>query len=134
MKNNPIDDDDPLDQEIDLRNPKPNPFARDYGRNRNLRVLSPDLLAVFPDSDAVDEALRGYIRLTSAGPKDRDDDPLDVEIDFAKSRPNPYWLGVVDRSRVRLLDSDVADSFRDDVAVNDALRMLLAISKPEEKA
>jgi hypothetical protein len=134
MKNDPIDDDDPLDQEIDLRNARPNPFARDYGRNRNLRVLSPDLLAVFPDSDAVDEALRAYIRLTSVASRDRDDDPLDAEIDFSKPRPNPYWLGVVDRSRVRVLDSDVAGSFCDDVSVNDALRMLLTISKPEEKA
>jgi hypothetical protein len=125
MKNNPIDDDDPLDQEIEFNNPQPNPFARAYGRNRNLRVLSPDLLAVFPNSDAVDEALRAYIRLTSAVARDRDDDPLDVEIDFSKSRPNPYWLGVVDRSRVRVLDSDVAEAFCDDAAVNEALRMLL---------
>jgi hypothetical protein len=126
MKNNPSDDDDPLDQEVDLSNPRPNPFARDYGRNRNLRVLAPDLLVVFPDSDAVDEALRAYIRLSAAAPKNRDDDPLDVEIDFSKSRPNPYWLGVVDRHRVRLLDADVAESFRDDTAVNEALRMFLA--------
>jgi len=115
---------------------RPNPFARDYGRNRNLRVLAPDLLAVFPNSDAVDEALRVYIRLTSAVPKDRDDDPLDVEIDRSKSRPNPYWLGVVDRRCVRLLDLDVAEAFRDDTAVNEALRMLLEKGdkkRPEKK-
>lgn len=64
-----IEDDDPLDQEIDFSNVRPNPFARDYGRNRNLRALSPDLLALFPDSDSVDEALRTYIRLTAAAPK-----------------------------------------------------------------
>jgi len=64
-----IEDDDPLDHEIDFTNVQPNPFARRYGRNRNLRVLSPDLLDRFPDSDAVDDALRAYIRLTSATPK-----------------------------------------------------------------
>jgi hypothetical protein len=66
MQNEPTEDDDPLDREIEFRNVRPNPFARDYGRNRNLRVLSPDLLALFPDSDSVDKALRKLIRLTSA--------------------------------------------------------------------
>jgi Arc/MetJ family transcription regulator len=128
-----IADDDPLDQEIDFSKSRPNPFARDYGRNRNLRVLSPDLLAVFPDSDAVDEALRAYIRLTSAAPEHRDDDPLDAEIDLSKSRPNPSWLGVVDRHCVRLLDPDVADAFVDDAAVNEALRILLETGDREKK-
>jgi len=64
-----IEDDDPLDQEIVFSNVRPNPFAGRYSRNRNLRVLSPDLLARFPDSDSVDEALREFIRLTSAAPK-----------------------------------------------------------------
>jgi hypothetical protein len=54
-----------------------------------------------------------------------DDDPLDHEIDFSKSRPNPYWLGVVDRRCVRLIASDLADIFPDDAAVNEALRTLL---------
>jgi hypothetical protein len=40
-KNARVEDDDPLDHEIDFSNPLPNPFARDYGRNRNLRILSP---------------------------------------------------------------------------------------------
>jgi hypothetical protein len=66
MQNDPPEDDDPLDGEIEFHNVRPNPFARDYGRNRNLRVLSPDLLALFPDSDSVDKALRKFIRLTSA--------------------------------------------------------------------
>src|SRR5664279_5705770 len=52
-KSETIDDDDPLDHEIDFSNARPNPFARDYGRNRNLRILAPDLLKVFPDSDSV---------------------------------------------------------------------------------
>jgi hypothetical protein len=54
-----------------------------------------------------------------------DDDPLDHEIDFSKARPNPYWLGVVDRRCVRLLAPDVAEAFPNDTAVNDALRELL---------
>jgi hypothetical protein len=58
----------------------------------------------------------------------RDNDPLDREIDFSKSRPNPYWLGVVNRRCVRLLDSDLAGVFPDDTAVNEALRTLLRVS------
>jgi len=57
--------------------------------------------------------------------KTLDDDPLDHEIDLSKSRPNPYWLGVVDRRCVRLLASDLAEAFPDDAAVNEALRTLL---------
>jgi len=60
-------------------------------------------------------------------------DPLDHEIDFSKSRPNPYWLGVVDRRCVRLLASDLADAFPDDAAVNEALRTLLANAAPTRK-
>jgi hypothetical protein len=52
------------------------------------------------------------------------DDPLDREIDFSKTRPNPYWLGVVDRTCVRLIDKDLADLFPDNHAVNAALRAI----------
>lgn len=54
-----------------------------------------------------------------------DDDPLDHEIDLSKSRPNPYWLGVVDRRCVRLLTKDLADAFPDDAAVNKVLSEVL---------
>jgi hypothetical protein len=53
-----------------------------------------------------------------------DDDPLDREIDFSKSRPNPYWLGVVDRTCVRLIDKDLADIFPDNESMNAALRTI----------
>jgi hypothetical protein len=52
------------------------------------------------------------------------DDPLDREIDFSKARPNPYWLGVVDRACVRLIDKDLADLFPDNDSVNAALRTI----------
>ena len=50
------------------------------------------------------------------------DDPLDHEIDFSKGRPNPYWLGLVNRHCVRVLDEDLAPSFPDNESVNEALR------------
>jgi hypothetical protein len=53
-----------------------------------------------------------------------DHDPLDREIDFSRSRPNPYWLGVVDRSCVRLIDKDLAELFPDNDSVNAALRAI----------
>ncbi|HVR41528.1 MAG TPA: hypothetical protein VMU84_20705 [Thermoanaerobaculia bacterium] len=62
-----------------------------------------------------------------------DDDPLDREIDFSRSRPNPYWLGVVDRSCVRLLDKDLATRFPDNAAVNAALRSIVSAEKPPQK-
>jgi hypothetical protein len=54
-----------------------------------------------------------------------DDDPLDREIRFSSSRPNPYWLGLVDRRCVRLLASDLAETFPDDESVNETLRAVL---------
>jgi hypothetical protein len=67
-KNAPVEDDDTLDREVDFSHTMPNPFARDYGRNRNLRILSPDLLTAFPDSDSMNEALRTLIRLKASTP------------------------------------------------------------------
>lgn len=61
-------DADSLDREIDFTNARPNPFARDYYKSRNLRMLAPDLLDVFPDSESVNEALRTLVRLTAAAP------------------------------------------------------------------
>lgn len=61
-----------------------------------------------------------------------DDDPLDHEIDFSKSRPNPYWLGMVDRRCVRLLASELADAFPDDDAINKALREVLRARTPKK--
>jgi hypothetical protein len=60
---------DPLDREIDFSNARPNPYARDYYKSRNLRVLAPDLLDVFPDSESVNEALRTLVRLTASMPR-----------------------------------------------------------------
>jgi len=66
MKRKTAESDDPLDREIDFTNARPNPYARDYYKSRNLRMLAPDLLDVFPDSESVNEALRTLVRITSA--------------------------------------------------------------------
>jgi len=58
-----------------------------------------------------------------------DDDPLDHEIHFSRSRPNPYWLGVVDRRCVRLLAIDIAEAFPDDESLNEVLRAVLRSQK-----
>jgi len=57
-----------------------------------------------------------------------DNDLLDREIDFSNARPNPFWLGVVDRRCVRLLEPDLADLFPDDKAVNEALRCIKTLA------
>jgi hypothetical protein len=69
MKADSFDADDPLDREIDFSNAGPNPCARDYYKSRNLRVLAPDLLDVFPDSESVNEALRKLVRVTATVPR-----------------------------------------------------------------
>ena len=63
MKKSHVDD---MLPEYDFRGGVRGKYARDYGRNRNLRVLAPDLLATFPDSDSVNEALRTLVRIASA--------------------------------------------------------------------
>ena len=65
MKKKTEASDDPLDREIDFTNARRNPYARDYYKSRNLRVLAPDLIDVFPDSESVNEALRTLVRLTA---------------------------------------------------------------------
>jgi hypothetical protein len=62
------------------------------------------------------------------------DDPLDREIDFGKSRPNPYWLGVVDRTCVRLIDKDLADLFPDNDSVNAALRAIADAARRADRS
>ena len=58
-----------------------------------------------------------------------DDDPLDREIDFSNARPNRFWLGVVDRACVRLIDKDLVDVFPDNDSVNEALRTIADAAK-----
>jgi hypothetical protein len=67
MKKNelPTTDDDML-PEYDFRGGVRGKYARDYDRNRNLRILDPDLLTIFPDSDSVNEALRALLRVKAA--------------------------------------------------------------------
>jgi hypothetical protein len=38
-------------------------YAERYAKDSNVVVLAPDLAAYFPDSDAVNEALRALVRL-----------------------------------------------------------------------
>jgi hypothetical protein len=64
-KNETVLDDDML-PEYDFRGGVRGKYARDYGRNRNLRILAPDLLAAFPDSESVNEALRTLVRIAAA--------------------------------------------------------------------
>src|SRR5689334_12063249 len=69
MKKKSVPSDDPLDREIDFSNARPNPYASGYYKSRNLRLLAPDLLEIFPDSESVNEALRTLVRLTAAMPQ-----------------------------------------------------------------
>jgi len=68
-KNLNVADDDPLDGELELKNGRPNPYARDYYRSKNLRVLAPDLLEAFPDSESMNEALRTLVTIAQRSQK-----------------------------------------------------------------
>ncbi len=63
MKKNEIDD---MLPEYDFRGGARGKYARDFGRNRNLRILAPDLLSTFPDSESVNEALRTLVRIAGS--------------------------------------------------------------------
>jgi hypothetical protein len=58
MKADSFDEDDPLDREIDFSNARPNPYFVAYHGSKMIRVLEPDLAVLFPDNEAVNEALR----------------------------------------------------------------------------
>ncbi len=59
MKKKPsVDEDDPLDREIDFSNARPNPYFLWAHSPKVVRVLEPDLANVFPDNDSVNAALR----------------------------------------------------------------------------
>jgi hypothetical protein len=66
MKKNEAVLDDEMLPEYDFKGGVRGKYARDYGRNRNLRILDPDLLKVFPDSDSVNEALHTLVRIAGA--------------------------------------------------------------------
>jgi hypothetical protein len=68
MRKNEIvrDDVDNILPEYDFTGGVRGKYARDFGRSRNIRILAPDLLEAFPDSESVNEALHMLVRITSA--------------------------------------------------------------------
>jgi hypothetical protein len=56
-------EDDPLDREIDFPDSYPNPFVALLGDLQNMVILAPDVLEVFPNSTAVNAALRELVVL-----------------------------------------------------------------------
>ncbi|HEV7922484.1 MAG TPA: hypothetical protein VGR02_17005 [Thermoanaerobaculia bacterium] len=68
-KNDP--DEDPLDREIDFTNATRGKYAREFYRFKNIRVLAPDLLAAFPDSESMNEALRTLVTIAARTQKPR---------------------------------------------------------------
>ncbi len=51
-----------ISQEYDFRGGRRGVYAKHYAQGTNLVALAPDVAAVFPDSEAVNEALRALIR------------------------------------------------------------------------
>ncbi len=65
MKKNEAVLDDQMLPEYDFKGGVRGKYARDYGRYRNLRILAPDLLKTFPNSDSVNEALHALVRIAA---------------------------------------------------------------------
>ena len=65
-----VADADDILPEYDFSGARRNPYAARFAAGSNVVVLDPDVAAVFPDSAAVNEALRalaGIIRRTKGG-------------------------------------------------------------------
>ena len=62
----PIPDDDIL-PEYDFSRARPNKYARRFGGGRNIVVLEPDVARRFPDSGAVNRALRALLEIADKG-------------------------------------------------------------------
>jgi hypothetical protein len=63
------------------------------------------------------------------------DDDIRPEYNFSKGRPNPYAARFQAGVTVVALDPDVAETFPDAAAVNDALRALAKIAnRPARKS
>ena len=64
----PISDDDMLD-EYDFRGGVRGKYAKRYAEGVNIVVLEPDVMAAFPDSEAVNKALRGLLKSSGRTPR-----------------------------------------------------------------
>ena len=60
------DDPDDMQPEYNFTGGVRGKYARDFGRSPNIRLLAPDLLEAFPDSESVNQALHMLVRITSA--------------------------------------------------------------------
>ncbi len=60
-----LNENDEMREEYDFSNAKPNPVAA-YFREAGVRVLDEDVRMVFPDSEAVNTALRSLIKAARA--------------------------------------------------------------------
>ena len=65
----------------------------------------------------------------SARPHQVAEDEIRPEYDFSKGRPNPYAARFQAGVTVVALDADVAETFPDAAAVNEALRALVEIAR-----
>jgi hypothetical protein len=57
------------------------------------------------------------------------DDDLELEYDFSEAERGKYYQHYRQGTKVILLDSDVAQAFRDSESVNRALRLLLDLAR-----
>ena len=63
----PVDNDDIL-PEYDFSNARPNPYATRFRTDTVVVALAPDVAQMFPDANAVNDALRALARIAARRP------------------------------------------------------------------
>jgi hypothetical protein len=59
----PRDPEDEIGAEYELTNSRPNPYAARYGEGARAVLLEADVAKVFPDAQAVNDALRALAKI-----------------------------------------------------------------------
>ena len=71
MKKASWEDDYEMREEYDFSNGKPNPYAERMRCGSNLVLIDPELYAIFPGSEAVNEALRLIVKASAKAVKQK---------------------------------------------------------------
>jgi hypothetical protein len=63
MRNTSREQTDEIGAEYDLTHSRPNPYAARYSEDARAVLLDPDVAKVFPDAEAVNDALRALAKI-----------------------------------------------------------------------
>jgi hypothetical protein len=119
-------------------------------QTRTIRRMNSGLLALVPPQVAeclwspILKEAQGYeslvpekrlrVKDANMNPKKTDPPPdLRPEYDFSAAKRGQHHLAYTQETKVVILDSDVAEIFKDSASVNEALRLLLRLAKEQSQ-